>query len=280
MIKTILGALMQSFSAILMRMCCACFGFMLLSCGDPVMNDEDSLGQVQQRVYEFERFENGPVSTGSFVTLNAGSTALPGWTISRGGVDYISTFWQSAEGQRSIDLNALSPGSISACVLGKPGEFYTISFRMAGNTEAPPAVKRMSVEANGYYQEYEFDTTGRSTTAMGWTQYFFTYRASALTTTLTFSSLTNGTGGPALDYVGPFDITPDCGICGDGVCGPNEDAGSCAFDCTVCGDGVCGADESQWSCRNDCGFCGDFYCASSEDRFSCPDDCCTSPNGC
>ena len=45
-------------------------------------------------------------------------------------------------------------------------------------------------------------------------------------------------------------------ICGDGQCGPDEDAGTCPTDCpptvSECGNDECEADEDKDSCPEDC----------------------------
>ena len=49
-------------------------------------------------------FEEGP-DVESVVPLDEGSTAIKGWTVTRGQIDYIGTFWKAADGKRSIDLH-------------------------------------------------------------------------------------------------------------------------------------------------------------------------------
>lgn len=53
-------------------------------------------------------FEIG-VSPGSYLPLGVGSTAIQGWIVIRGGIDYYGTGWISADGSRSLDLNG-TPG--------------------------------------------------------------------------------------------------------------------------------------------------------------------------
>jgi hypothetical protein len=73
-------------------------------------------------------------------------------------------------------------------------------------------------------------------------------------------------------------------VCGDGICGGDEDTASCAVDCPpppVCGDGTCSGDETCDSCPTDCGECpapppvecGDGTCSAGEDCNSCAVDC-------
>lgn len=92
----------------------------------------------------------------------------------------------------------------------------------------------------------------------------------------------------------------DCGACGDGLCGANEDEASCVHDCVpACGDGACDAGEEEGAeghCPTDCGpcddgicgyadfaegcdagdcvpGCGDGICDDAESAFNCPPDC-------
>ncbi|MFO0851882.1 MAG: choice-of-anchor C family protein [Gemmataceae bacterium] len=152
-------------------------------------------------------FELGSPSDGGqgFTQLSSGSTAITGWSVGGAGVDWIGIYWQPSAGNRSVDLSALSAGSISqsgiSTVIGQP---YRISFDMAGNPTPGfgSPIKNMSVQATGgSVQNYTFDTTGRTTTNMGWTTMVYDFVASSTNTTLTFSSLDLTPTGPAIDNV-------------------------------------------------------------------------------
>jgi hypothetical protein len=56
-------------------------------------------------------FEEGP-DPGPWRPLAAGSTALPGWTVSDGTVDVPGPVARSAHGKRCLDLNGQGPGSV------------------------------------------------------------------------------------------------------------------------------------------------------------------------
>lgn len=149
-------------------------------------------------------FETGPLDgeSGQFVTLSAGSGKLPGWTISGGGVDYVFTHWQGADGSRSIDLSALSAGAISQPLEHlKPGVTYTVHFSLAGNGDCAPTAKQLRVEADAQQQDFTFDTTGRTALHMGWTRHHFAFTSRTANTLLTFRSLTDSRCGPALDNI-------------------------------------------------------------------------------
>jgi choice-of-anchor C domain-containing protein len=94
-------------------------------------------------------FEDGP-ATGAFVTLGAGSTAIPGWEVTRATVDYIGSYFPSAHGNRHLDLDG-SPGfgGIKQVIPTVAGRRYRVTFDMAGNPDGSPATKTMIVEAAG-----------------------------------------------------------------------------------------------------------------------------------
>ena len=58
-------------------------------------------------------FENGPIINNGFITLYAGSTEIPGWTVDSGSIDLIGDYWTASDGSRSIDLNGDGLGAIS-----------------------------------------------------------------------------------------------------------------------------------------------------------------------
>lgn len=155
-------------------------------------------------------FENG-TPPGVFITPSAGdSTTITGWTVASGNVDYIGTYWAASDGNRSLDLNGVTPGAVSQSFTTVAGHSYTVKFDLAGNPDGnfwSPAVKTLNVDAGGVPTSYSFDTTGHSTATaatMGWTQKTFNFTATGTSTTLTFTSTTGGAFpwfGPALDNV-------------------------------------------------------------------------------
>jgi hypothetical protein len=81
-------------------------------------------------------FEDGPEPDPAgpgFTTMVAVTTAIPGWTVTRGSVDYIGAYWQHADGRRSVDLNGNEPGAIAQTRRTRPGRTYRVTFRLAGN---------------------------------------------------------------------------------------------------------------------------------------------------
>ncbi len=99
-------------------------------------------------------------------------------------------------------MNSTSgPGSISQTFTTIPGDLYRVSFDLAGDPGGGLPVKTLRVSAAGQSQDFTFDTTGKTTTNMGWVAQNWTFTATAATTTLVFQSLDNGANGPALDNV-------------------------------------------------------------------------------
>jgi choice-of-anchor C domain-containing protein len=148
-------------------------------------------------------FESGAVDPGTgFVTLSAGSTALTGWTIVTGSIDYIGGYWQPGEGQRSIDLNGLAMSEISQSVSGlNPGQQYKVSFLLAGNPDGGVNPKTLLTTLVNS-QSYSFDASGTSLGAMGWVEQYLYFTANATTALLSFKSTTGDCCyGPALDNI-------------------------------------------------------------------------------
>jgi choice-of-anchor C domain-containing protein len=147
-------------------------------------------------------FEDGPDPGDQFVTLDKGSTAIKGWEVTQGDIDYINaSYWQAAEGRRSLDMNGAQPGAIAQTFKTKKGQKYRVTFSLAGNPDGGPAEKKIQVSAAGKKAEFTFDGTGKARDAMGWVTKTWDFTADADMTTLEFASLIDGNAGPALDNV-------------------------------------------------------------------------------
>lgn len=144
-------------------------------------------------------FETGPSPGGSFITLGAGDTSITGWTVGGNGIDYIGPYWQPSEGSRSIDLNAGDAGAMSQTFDTLTGATYRVTFALAGNPTGD--VKTGFVQAGATTQDFTFDTAGKSTSDMGWTDNVFDFVAGGPSTTLSFVSTIHSNAGPALDDV-------------------------------------------------------------------------------
>lgn len=147
-------------------------------------------------------FENGTYPGGVFATLNAGSNAITGWTVTSGSIDWINTYWQPEDGAYSIDLSGNQPGglAISTNLNTVNGQTYVLSFWLAGNPDGPPTIKPLTVNIGGVPHLFTFDETGHTRSAMGWINETVTFTASG-TTSLQFASTSDSPYGPALDNV-------------------------------------------------------------------------------
>lgn len=147
-------------------------------------------------------FETG-TEPGVFATLGTGSTDITNWTVG-GSIDYIGSYWNAADGVRSIDLNGFfAEGSVSQSFTTVPSQSYHVTFYMAGNPDGTPVVKTL-VATGGSVSSLEFSFAGGSTlTDMGWELREFDFIASGTSTTLTFASSNDADGafGAALDQV-------------------------------------------------------------------------------
>lgn len=156
-------------------------------------------------------FETG-TDPGSFTQLSAGDSAtITGWTVSAGTVDYIGTYWQAADGARSIDLSGSSAGAIRQTFPTTVGVTYTVTFSMSGNPVGGAGTKTMTVDAGGAPTAFSYEvgaTNPPTLTDMKWVTKSFSFKATAATTTLTFTSTTSGSFGPAIDKVRLEAATP------------------------------------------------------------------------
>jgi choice-of-anchor C domain-containing protein len=156
-------------------------------------------------------FEEGPEPAGQgFTLLEKGSTVIRGWQVTQGNIDYVGSYWQPADGKRSIDLNGTVRGGIGQTFKTKKGQKYRVTFSMAGNPnpDEKPALKRLGVSAAGKSAEFDFDTTGRSFKDMGWVTRTWEFTAVAGETTLEFYSLSEERKGcgPTLDNVSVSEV--------------------------------------------------------------------------
>ena len=148
-----------------------------------------------------------------FLTMDSGSTAIDGWTVISGSIDYIGGYWDASEGERSIDMDGLSPGAISQTFDTTSGFWYEVLFYMAGNPDTPPSdnspyeayqSKQLEVSVGSYCESYAFDSSSSLLhDGMGWIEKSLIFQALGNETTLMFASLMpeDSPYGPALDNV-------------------------------------------------------------------------------
>ena len=145
-------------------------------------------------------FQNGSFDIGAPTTfvfdVPAGSTQIPGWTVSVGSVDWITNNWVSSHGTSSLDLvGSIGVGGVAQTFDTVPGTTYVVAFDLAGNPGGLPTVKPLAVTVNGVTTNVTFDTTGRTGAAMGWTRHSLRFVATGTSSTIAFVSDVRGLGG-------------------------------------------------------------------------------------
>jgi choice-of-anchor C domain-containing protein len=164
-------------------------------------------------------FEEGTFSGAAFDTLTPGSTALTGWTVDSGSIDWIGTYWTASNGVRSIDLNGFDSGTISQTLVTTIGNTYVVNFDLSGNPVGLPTTKTLNVSATGGPTTgYTFDTlaAGNTQTDMKWVPSAYSFLATSASSVLTFTSTVAGEFGPALDNVVVTEVVPVKNDCKDG----------------------------------------------------------------
>jgi choice-of-anchor C domain-containing protein len=121
-------------------------------------------------------FEEG-TPPGQYLTVNAGGTAITGWTVGSGGVDYIGSYWQAADGSRSVDLSGNAPGFVSQSFATTAGATYTVSFYLAGNPDnsADKTIRVTYGPNENDFKDFTFTQAGHTLSNMGWVKEEFTF---------------------------------------------------------------------------------------------------------
>lgn len=152
------------------------------------------------------------VTPNRFWTLYKGQTIGP-WTVTQNNIDLIGKgFWQAADGVQSVDLSGSSSsgpaleGGVARVVdtdtLPLPLFTYVGTFCLAGNPQGGPSVKTGQVLVNGSpVRDISFDTTGKSTTSMGYRLETFSFTAAGPHALVEFRSTTPTAYGPVIDKV-------------------------------------------------------------------------------
>lgn len=150
-------------------------------------------------------FEEGPELPDGWTPLDKDSTAIAGWTVTRGQIDLLSDkHWQAGEGKRSLDLHG-SPGigGVKQTLATKKGKAYTVTVQLASNPGGHPIEKSLWVGAAGKRKKFTFEATGKSLTDMGWEKVTWEFTATDDETELEIYSAEDADpfAGPALDNV-------------------------------------------------------------------------------
>ncbi|EGF33306.1 hypothetical protein IMCC9480_724 [Oxalobacteraceae bacterium IMCC9480] len=139
---------------------------------------------------DFETFFS-PFNADSFSTVNAGSSALTGWTVGGASIDVINNGKYGAISGNSIDLlGTPGPGSLSQAFNTVIGNFYSLNFDLSQNSNNAPSTT--------------VSVAGNSTVYSGtlpFSHFSQQFKATEASTTLSFSSLGGGNSGAVLDNV-------------------------------------------------------------------------------
>ena len=149
-------------------------------------------------------FEAAAVNPGGgFVTLTTGSSAITGWTVTSGTIDYIGGYWQPQDGARSIDLAGNAPGAISQTFTTKAGHGYRIAYWIGRNPDGGDHPRTGFIDVGGGQTQFLYSGAGNRTN-MEWQLETFDFVALSSSTTLTFAADPDTASqfyGPALDNV-------------------------------------------------------------------------------
>jgi hypothetical protein len=129
--------------------------------------------------------------------LEAGATFGP-WLVGGGApgnalVDRVSDgYWQGPNGTPySIDLAGVQPGNISTTINGlTPGSYYNVNFWLSGNPESGQDIKTAQISFGSSVQTVDFDTTGYTTSNMGWVAQSLLFMADSSSVVLQFADAT------------------------------------------------------------------------------------------
>ena len=158
-------------------------------------------------------FETPRVAANTFVNVGTGGS-IGQWTVTSGNVDLTGDgYWQTAEGDQSVDLNSGGPGTVAQTFTTVPGKKYSVTYSLAGNPGGGALVKTGKVLVDGQnFQDFSFDVTGKTTANMGYVTREVTFVARGTSTTLAFASMSNSAHGPVIDDVTVSACTP-CPSC-------------------------------------------------------------------
>ncbi|MFN8121542.1 MAG: choice-of-anchor C family protein [Thermoleophilia bacterium] len=156
-------------------------------------------------------FESPVIPTNPGYADYTAGQSIGSWTVSSASVSlHNTTLQQVAAGTQALDVNGSGPGVVTQTLATTPGTVYRITFQVAGNTYGSPSLKELQVGWGGSaLRTIRFDTTGRSTSAMGWTTVTLEATATSTSTALTFTGLSSGQYGAMVDAVSAI---PQSGI--------------------------------------------------------------------
>ncbi|MFI2368201.1 choice-of-anchor C family protein [Streptomyces sp. NPDC018833] len=164
-------------------------------------------------------FETPAAPPNFFASFFAGQT-MGLWRVESGSVDLVDDgFWEAAEGSQSVDLNGGTAGTVSQTFTTEPGTKYTVTYSLAGNPGGAPTVKTGEARIDGQnFQDFTFNTAGKTFADMGYVTRQFTFVATDTSTKLTFASTSGPSAyGPVIDDV-KVKSCSSCGNCSSSSC--------------------------------------------------------------
>jgi choice-of-anchor C domain-containing protein len=156
------------------------------------------------------------VGVNSFGTVGTGGTCITSWTVGSGSVDLVrENYWDAHHGEYSVDLAGSVPGSITQIFDTVVGNIYTVSYWLSANREGgnhPFKDGSVAVVINGNFIAGGsiVGVDGPSNANMQYRNYFFDFKATGNSTSLTFAAASDETAyGPVLDAVSVTNAVPE-----------------------------------------------------------------------
>ena len=132
----------------------------------------------------------------------AGGTDIADWVVGGFSVDWKGTFWNAAEGNRSIDLSGDDAGELHQDVTGlTTGEWYDLRFALSGNPGGTDPIKAVVVNIGDKAETFVYPAHSNTANNMEWIYRTMRFQATAETMKLSFISQNASNAGPAIDDV-------------------------------------------------------------------------------
>jgi hypothetical protein len=100
-----------------------------------------------------------------FYDTGVGSTfgQNSGWTVTSGTVDFIGGYWQSPDGNQTVDMDGNNPGAIATTIDVPAAGTVTVDFDLSGNPDGGSSLKTLQVQLGSATPEVLTYTTGSNT---------------------------------------------------------------------------------------------------------------------
>jgi choice-of-anchor C domain-containing protein len=174
----------------------------------PAIDDVEVVHVTPREWVKNGSFENGTDPGTSTELDSVDSSSITDWIVDTGDIDYIGTRWTAGDGSRCLDLSGSDAGSVKqsiSCLV--TGTTYRLTFLLAGNPEAGAGVKNVRVHIGSSTEDFSFNSSGHSTTNLGWVEKTINFVPLNSTLDIRFQSLTSGFSGPAIDRVSVVNVT-------------------------------------------------------------------------